>query len=241
MQDLQFGQFGLSVVLAVLMAVIFRVTGDIADRLKIAITVGVGLALGMLALPYGGMEWTVVNIVNCLMVGLMAAAGASGLYSWQSKAKPGAASGSTPDPSSGSDQKGSIAFGIGLILLIAGMVGSMSLQSCAPNQAGSRQAAMQSVVWYQDVKNWTPNQRANFFMDLWSEEKATYDAQNALTPKSADLIALLKVKQQILEKSRIPIRSYVTLVKSGGVPDAAMEQQIISWLRQLETQALTGP
>ena len=86
------------------------------------------------------------------------------------------------------------------------------------------------------VSNWTPHQKANFFMKSWRAEKASYDIMNQMENKPPELISNLKVKQSILEKSRIPIRSYATIVKEGGSINPSSEDEILGWLRQLQVQ-----
>jgi len=71
-------------------------------------------------------------------------------------------------------------------------------------------------------------------------EKQTYDIMNAIENKPDDLVKALESKYQILEKSRVPIRMYASIVNSGGVPNAEDEQQIIDWLRQLQIQLVYG-
>lgn len=97
-----------------------------------------------------------------------------------------------------------------------------------------------SVSWDSDIHNWVPEKRANFFMKTWLAEKANYDAMNAIENKSEALIKTLKVKRDILEKSRLPIRTYVSLVQAGGSPDADSEQLIIDLLRQMQRQYIYG-
>ena len=87
---------------------------------------------------------------------------------------------------------------------------------------------------------WSPKQKATFFMTMWQSQKITYDMMNEITDKPADLIEVLKIKQQILEKSRIPVRTYSTIVRNGGVPDANSEDEITAWLRQLQLQLIYG-
>ena len=108
-----------------------------------------------------------------------------------------------------------------------------ALMSCATMNVGD-------TPWYEAIKGWSPEQRANFFMDSWTAEHADYKAGNAIPNKSEALIADLESKRKILEKSRIPVRSYATLVKAGGVPDGQAEQEIIAWIRQLQRQSLQG-
>lgn len=124
MEELQFGQFGLSAVLMAVVGIVYKMAGDsLSDRWKVLIMILIGLGLGVLAIPYQGLPWTVVNIVNCLLVGLMSAAAASGFYSWQSKARAGG--GNTTAPV--------IAFL--LLLSVSGLAGMTALNGCAANQA----------------------------------------------------------------------------------------------------------
>jgi len=87
---------------------------------------------------------------------------------------------------------------------------------------------------------WSPKQKANFFMTMWESQKVTYDMMGEMTDKPADLMEVLQVKYQILEKSRIPVRTYVNIVKTGGVPDQSSEDEIMKWLRQLQLQLVYG-
>jgi hypothetical protein len=122
------------------------------------------------------------------------------------------------------------------VLLFAAMAMS---QGCATIGAtGPDAAGTTGTPWYMDIQSWTPYQKANFFNDTWQAEKANYDAANAIPNKSEALKRMLETKQQILEVSRVPIRTYATSVKAGGAPDPAVEMQIITWLRQLQAQAL---
>ena len=126
-----------------------------------------------------------------------------------------------------------------LFLLAMVMVLALSISGCGTigqTGAGAAGASAQGVPWYQDIQNWTPYQKANFFMDTWEAQNADYKAQNSIPNKSEDLIKILKVKQQVLEQSRIPVRTYVASVKSGGT--GQQEQEIIVWLKQLQTLAL---
>jgi len=87
---------------------------------------------------------------------------------------------------------------------------------------------------------WSPKQKANFFMTMWESQKVTYDMLDEMKDKPADLMQVLQVKYQILEKSRIPVRTYVNIVKTGGVPDLNSEDEIVKWLRQLQLQLVYG-
>jgi hypothetical protein len=96
------------------------------------------------------------------------------------------------------------------------------------------------VPWAVAVKDWSPKQRATFFMKMWQSQKITYDMMNEMTDKPADLVEVLKVKYRVLEESRKPIRMYSSMVKGGGVPDDNSTDEIIAWLTQLQLQLVYG-
>ena len=99
-------------------------------------------------------------------------------------------------------------------------------------------ANLGNIPWDLDVKNWVPEKRASFFMKSWTAEKANYDAMNAIENKSESLVKALKIKYEVLEKSRVPVRTYATIVKNKGVPPDDMEDAIIKWLRSMQQQYL---
>jgi len=97
-------------------------------------------------------------------------------------------------------------------------------------------ANLGNIPWHLDIQNWSSHQKANFFMKTWMAEKNTYDSMNAMENKPEELVPVLKAKYEILEKSRVPIRTYVSIVNSGSLPDTNSEQEIINFLRQLQMQ-----
>lgn len=101
-------------------------------------------------------------------------------------------------------------------------------------------ATMGQKPWYYDIKNWNMYQKANFFMSVWLAEKHSYDTMNTMEDKPEAVIEILKAKAKILEAVREPIRIYVQSVKAGGMPDIKSEQEIISWLIQLQQQVVYG-
>lgn len=122
MEELQFGQFGLSVVLSVIVGLIFKAIGgeEVSDTLKTRVMIGVALGLGLLGVAYQGLAWSVVNVTNCLLDGIVAAAAASGLYSWMSK-----------------ERKAKIKTNLlayALLLWTFGWTGMMAIQGCATTQ-----------------------------------------------------------------------------------------------------------
>ncbi len=74
-----FGQYGLPVVLTILMGVIFKVV-NMPDKWKALLTIAIGTGLGILGLFYQGHEPTLPLIVDYALFGFMSGAGAVGLY-----------------------------------------------------------------------------------------------------------------------------------------------------------------
>ncbi len=84
MEEVQFGQYAVPVILTVALGIIYRLVGsNIPDRFKAVIAVVCGIGLGILAIPYNGLPWNVVNIVDHVIYGLMVGASAVGLYELQ--------------------------------------------------------------------------------------------------------------------------------------------------------------
>lgn len=79
MEEVTFGQYGLPVLLTVLMGVIFKFV-PISDRFKALVTIFLGTGLGLLGLAYAGKPWEVKFIVDYALYGFMAGASAVGLY-----------------------------------------------------------------------------------------------------------------------------------------------------------------
>jgi len=94
--------------------------------------------------------------------------------------------------------------------------------------------------WVEEINQWTPHQKANFFIDVWQAEHQSYKAQNAIEKKPADLIDFLQTKRKILEAARKPIRSYSEILATGAVPGSGLEQEIIALIRELQRRAWGG-
>lgn len=115
---------------------------------------------------------------------------------------------------------------------VCGLLAIFFLAACGTMNA--------NAPWNIQIKDWNPKQQATFFMKLWLSEKASYDSMNDITDKPADLVKVLKTKREILEKSRIPIRTFVSIVDSGEFPNPDDTDQIITWLRTLQLQLVYG-
>lgn len=85
MQDVQFGQYAIPVLLTVILAIAYKFVGQdrLKDKWKSLIACLVGIGLGFLALWYNGLDWNPVNIVDHAIYGLMTGAASVGLYELQ--------------------------------------------------------------------------------------------------------------------------------------------------------------
>jgi len=79
MEEVTFGQYGLPVILTIIMGVAYKFV-NITDKYKALICIGIGTGLGLLALAYNELAWTVPNIVDYGLYGFMSGASAVGLY-----------------------------------------------------------------------------------------------------------------------------------------------------------------
>jgi len=80
MGEVTFGQYALPVVLMLLLSIAFKFVPTVQDRWKSLVALLAGLGLGMLAILYQGLPWTVVNVVDFGLYGLVQGAAATGLY-----------------------------------------------------------------------------------------------------------------------------------------------------------------
>jgi len=77
--EVEFGQYAVPVILTVILGIIYKFI-PFGDKYKALIAVIIGIGLGVLAIPYKGMPWTVVSLVDHVIYGLMVGASAVGLY-----------------------------------------------------------------------------------------------------------------------------------------------------------------
>jgi uncharacterized membrane protein YadS len=81
--EISFGGYAMPVVLSIILGLAFKFTGVIPDKWKALVSVSCGIGLGMLGIAYQGLEWSVVNVVDFGLYGLMTGAAAVGLYELQ--------------------------------------------------------------------------------------------------------------------------------------------------------------
>ena len=82
MEEVTFGQYSVPIILTVILAIIYKFI-TFGDKYKALLAVCVGILLGLLAIPYKGVDWTIVNVVDHALYGLMTGAAAVGLYELQ--------------------------------------------------------------------------------------------------------------------------------------------------------------
>jgi hypothetical protein len=80
MEEVTFGQYAVPVILTVILGLVYKMVTTIPDKWKSLIAVGCGIGLGMIAIPYNSLPFTVVNIVDHAIYGLMTGASAVGLW-----------------------------------------------------------------------------------------------------------------------------------------------------------------
>ncbi len=80
MDEVTFGKYALPVILMLFLSIAFKFAPAVQDRWKSLIALLAGLGLGILAIPYQGLPWTIVNIVDYSLYGLVQGAAATGLY-----------------------------------------------------------------------------------------------------------------------------------------------------------------
>lgn len=85
--ELQFGGVGASLIITMILMIAYNFLPEMKNKWKILIAVACGLGFGILKIPYDGLSWTVVNIVNNLFQGFLVGAGAIGLHQMQRNAR----------------------------------------------------------------------------------------------------------------------------------------------------------
>lgn len=82
MQEVTFGAYAIPIILTVILAIVYKFI-TFGDQYKALLAVCVGIALGILAIPYKGLDWTIVAFVDHAIYGLMTGAAAVGIYELQ--------------------------------------------------------------------------------------------------------------------------------------------------------------
>jgi len=84
MEEIQFAGITMSALLTLIMSFIYYLLGDkISDRYRAAIAVVVGIGLGLLNIPYTGIDCTIVVVVNSVIAGFTIGLSSVGLYEIQ--------------------------------------------------------------------------------------------------------------------------------------------------------------
>jgi len=82
MEEITFGSYAVPVILTVMLAIFYKFI-TFGDKYKALLSVCVGIGLGILAIPYKGVDWSVVTVVDHAIYGLMTGAAAVGIYELQ--------------------------------------------------------------------------------------------------------------------------------------------------------------
>ena len=80
--QIHFGAYAIPAILTVILAITYKFI-TFGDQYKALVAVCVGIGLGILAIPYNGLEWTAVIVIDNCINGLMIGASAVGLYELQ--------------------------------------------------------------------------------------------------------------------------------------------------------------
>jgi len=84
LEQITFGAYSVPVILAILLSVIFRFCNEkIHDKWKALIAVICGVFLGILSIPYQGLDWIAPIIIDRSIYGFMMGASAIGIYELQ--------------------------------------------------------------------------------------------------------------------------------------------------------------
>jgi len=83
-EAISLGQYSLPVLLTIFLALFYKfVPIEFSDRYKSAFAVLIGILIAIGALLYNGLGFTVVNVIDYGLAGLMAGASAVGIYELQ--------------------------------------------------------------------------------------------------------------------------------------------------------------
>ena len=80
MQEINFGQYAVPVVLTVILGLIYKVATTIPDRAKPIIAILAGVGLGVLGMFYNAVDPVLKNIVDYVLYGFMTGCSAVGLW-----------------------------------------------------------------------------------------------------------------------------------------------------------------
>ena len=78
--EISFGKYSLPVIVWLVTSILYYALPSIPNRLKVLIAVCIGVALGLLFIPYSNLEFSIKTIVDHILFGLMAGFTSSGIY-----------------------------------------------------------------------------------------------------------------------------------------------------------------
>lgn len=85
----------------------------------------------------------------------------------------------------------------------------------------------------QNIKNWTPKQKATFFRTMYNQEYDSYLAQ-AAHPVSKTRASVLEAKRDFLKQMNEACNIYEGIIDTGMIPSAELEQNLWRLLALIE-------
>ncbi len=79
-EEITFGKYSLPLIIWILTSIIYKMWLSFPSRAKAPLAVGIGLVLGIIFIGYSGLEYSIKNIVDHILFGLMAGFTSAGLY-----------------------------------------------------------------------------------------------------------------------------------------------------------------
>jgi len=84
MEEVQLGQYGVPVLLTIILMIIYNFAGEkIPKRVRPLLAIGLGIVLSLVAIGYKGIDFTFINVVDHVLYGLIMGSSVVGLYEGQ--------------------------------------------------------------------------------------------------------------------------------------------------------------
>jgi len=90
------------------------------------------------------------------------------------------------------------------------------------------------------IQEWTPLEKATWFMSLYNSEYTSYQAQASAPFLTEEKKAVLRIKKQVLTEVYPLIMLYEQYVDDGKIPSEALENQINVYFDRISEAAIGG-
>lgn len=91
----------------------------------------------------------------------------------------------------------------------------------------------QQLLQLKDVGEMSPKQKAEYFLEVYDLQKEIYDSQMARTDLTERQKKYLETKGTVLAKLNSLALAYSSYVKSGTIPTAELELEIVELIYKL--------